>query len=68
MIGRLEKTVLDCPDPRTLAAFYGEVLGMRVVEDTDGDWVVIGRQPGYRELAFQRASPYLPPVWPDPRQ
>jgi len=22
-IGRLEKTVLDCPDPRVLAAFYG---------------------------------------------
>jgi hypothetical protein len=26
MIGRLEKTVLDCPDPRALAAFYAEVL------------------------------------------
>src|SRR3954469_1599365 len=32
MIGRLEKTVLDCPDPRALAAFYAEVLGMRVNE------------------------------------
>jgi catechol 2,3-dioxygenase-like lactoylglutathione lyase family enzyme len=38
MIGRIEKTVLDCPDPRTLAAFYAEVLGMRVNEDTAGDW------------------------------
>jgi catechol 2,3-dioxygenase-like lactoylglutathione lyase family enzyme len=38
MIGRLEKTVLDCPDPRELAAFYGEILGMRVNEDTDGEW------------------------------
>ena len=66
MIGRLEKTVLDCPDPRALAAFYGEILGMRVMEDTDGDWVVIGRQPGYRELAFQRADPYAAPRWPDP--
>ena len=66
MIGRLEKTVLDCPDPRALAAFYGEILGMRVIEDTRGDWVVIGRQPGYRELAFQRADPYVPPRWPDP--
>ena len=27
MIGRLEKTVLDCPDPRALAAFYAQVLG-----------------------------------------
>ncbi len=65
MIGRLEKTVLDCPDPLALAAFYAEVLGMRVNEE-DGDWVVIGREPGMRELAFQRASPYVAPQWPDP--
>ena len=42
VIGRLEKTVIDCPDPRSLAAFYCEVLGMRANEDVDGDWVVIG--------------------------
>ena len=65
MIGRIEKTVLDCPDPRALAAFYGEILGMRVNEDTDGAWVVIGRDPGMRELAFQKADPYVPPRWPD---
>ena len=66
MFGRLEKTVVDCPDPRALAAFYAEILGMRVNEDTDGDWVVIGREPGLRELAFQRAEDYSPPRWPDP--
>jgi hypothetical protein len=37
---------------------------MRVNED-DGDWVVIGREPGMRELAFQRAEPYVAPQWPD---
>ena len=47
MIGWLEKTVVDCPDPRALAAFYAEVLGMQVNEDSD-DWVVIGRGPGAR--------------------
>ena len=58
MIGRLEKTVFDCPDPRRLAAFYAAVLGMQVNEDDgDGAWVVIGRDVGWRELAFQRASP-----------
>jgi len=67
LIGRLEKTVLDCPDPRALAAFYAEILGMRVNEDTDGDWVVIGREPGMRELAFQLAEDYVPPRWPDSR-
>jgi hypothetical protein len=66
VIGRLEKTVLDCPDPRELAALYGEILGMRVNEDTDGEWVVIGREPGMRELAFQRDPDYTPPDWPDP--
>jgi catechol 2,3-dioxygenase-like lactoylglutathione lyase family enzyme len=61
VIGRLEKTVLDCPDPQALAG----ILGMRVDED-DGDWVVIGREPGFRELAFQRAERYAAPRWPDP--
>jgi catechol 2,3-dioxygenase-like lactoylglutathione lyase family enzyme len=65
MIGRLEKTVLDCPDPRALAAFYAGVLGMTVNEDS-ADWVVIGAGPGARDLAFQRASSWRPPRWPDP--
>jgi catechol 2,3-dioxygenase-like lactoylglutathione lyase family enzyme len=65
MIGRLEKTVIDCPDPRALAEFYCAVLGMRVNEDL-GDWVVIGVAPGQRQLAFQRATEWVPPRWPDP--
>jgi catechol 2,3-dioxygenase-like lactoylglutathione lyase family enzyme len=67
VIGRVEKTVLDCPDPRALAAFYGGLLGMQVNEDS-GDWVVIGRDAGWRELAFQRAETYVPPEWPDPQR
>jgi catechol 2,3-dioxygenase-like lactoylglutathione lyase family enzyme len=63
----LEKTVMDCPDPRGLAEFYAKVLGMRVNEDSP-DWVVIGREPGRRELAFQRASTWVPPRWPDPER
>lgn len=65
MIGRLEKTVIDCPDPRALAGFYCQVLGMRVNEDS-GAWVVIGSAPGRREVAFQRAAEWVPPRWPDP--
>jgi hypothetical protein len=45
VIGRLEKTVIDCPDPRALAEFYCQVLGMRINEDI-GSWVVIGSGPG----------------------
>jgi catechol 2,3-dioxygenase-like lactoylglutathione lyase family enzyme len=65
MIGRLEKTVFDCPDPHALAAFYAEVLGMRVNEDHE-NWVVIGVEPGQRQLAFQRSPQWSPPRWPDP--
>jgi len=64
-IGRLEKTVFDCPDPRALAEFYAAVLGMQVNEDRD-DWVVIGRGAGDRDLAFQRSPDWSPPDWPDP--
>lgn len=67
MIGRLEKTVFDCPDPRALAAFYAAVLGMRVNEDSD-DWVVIGVEPGARQLAFQRVPDWVAPDWPDPHR
>jgi len=68
LIGRLEKTVLDCPDPRALGAFYAELLGYRINEDDgDGAWVVIGRDAGWRELAFQRADPWIPPRWPEPQ-
>ena len=64
MIGRLEKTVVDCPDPRSLAAFYAQLLGMQVLED-EADWVVIGSRAHQRELAFQRVEPYVAPRWPD---
>jgi catechol 2,3-dioxygenase-like lactoylglutathione lyase family enzyme len=65
VIGRLEKTVIDCPDPHSLAEFYCRVLGMIINEDT-GDWIVIGTRPGLRELAFQRAVAWTSPRWPDP--
>jgi catechol 2,3-dioxygenase-like lactoylglutathione lyase family enzyme len=65
MIGRLEKTVFDCPDPRLLAAFYATILGMRVNEDSE-DWIVIGSESGARQLAFQRAAQWIAPRWPDP--
>jgi hypothetical protein len=65
MRAQLEKPVIDCPDPRALAAFYARFLGMRVLEDAP-DWVVLGRAAGMRELAFQRAATWVPPEWPDP--
>jgi hypothetical protein len=65
VVGRLEKTVVDCPEPRELAGFYAELLGMQVTYDSP-DWVTIGSAPGVRQVAFQRASPWVAPQWPDP--
>jgi len=61
VIGRLQKTVIECPEPRVLAEFYCAILGMSVYEsirgwDSDPDgWVVIGSD-GRKELAFQRSQ------------
>jgi hypothetical protein len=38
---------------------------MRIGEDIDG-WVVIGVEPGLRQLAFQRVTEWVAPRWPDP--
>jgi catechol 2,3-dioxygenase-like lactoylglutathione lyase family enzyme len=65
MIGQLQIVVIDCPDPRALASFYGELLGMRRIDDED-DWVTIGSQSDRAELAFQRAPELRAPRWPDP--
>jgi hypothetical protein len=37
VIGRLEKSAIDWPDPRARAEFYCQVLGMRVNEEI-GEW------------------------------
>ncbi|AGZ45655.1 VOC family protein [Actinoplanes friuliensis] len=64
MIGRLDTVVIDCPDPRALAGFYSELLGMHVVHDEDG-WVTIRTDSDAPGLGFQKAPDLLPPDWPD---
>lgn len=65
-IGRLHHTVIDCPDPSALAAFYAELIGLPVTYRSD-DWVVIAENDTTSGIAFQRVSGYQPPRWPDPR-
>jgi catechol 2,3-dioxygenase-like lactoylglutathione lyase family enzyme len=72
MIGRLQCVVLDCPEPRALAAFYRGLLGGDVDRpdrrwSLDEEWATLHLDDG-RVLAFQRADPYEPPHWPDPRR
>lgn len=62
-IGRLHSVVIDCPDPRALAAFYERLSGLERVEDTD-EWVTL--ETGGARVAFQRVERYVPPRWPDP--
>jgi catechol 2,3-dioxygenase-like lactoylglutathione lyase family enzyme len=65
MIGHLQTTVIDCPDPAGLAHFYAEVLGMWV-DRKDDDWVSIRDDSGAPGISFQRAPDLQPPQWPDP--
>ena len=64
MIGRLGSVVLDCPDPRALAQFYSELLGLPITGGDD-EWVDIGDENG-PALSFQLAPDHQPPRWPDP--
>ena len=64
MIGRLRTVVVDCPEPRALAAFYAGLIGGDVDAD-DEDWVVLNEPNGTR-LAFQRSPEHEPPSFPDP--
>ena len=65
MIGRCHHVVLDCPDPRALAGFYAELVGLPVTYTSD-DFVVVSRDDTTSGFAFQRAPDYRPPRWPDP--
>jgi catechol 2,3-dioxygenase-like lactoylglutathione lyase family enzyme len=61
-IARLPSTVIDCPDPAALAAFYGAVLGWAV--DASDDWADLRADYG-QCISFQRVEGYTPPAWPD---
>lgn len=64
MIGKLRSVVVDCREPRRLAAFWAGVLGGGVTEE-DNDWVVVTEPAGCR-LAFQLSPEHQPPRFPDP--
>jgi catechol 2,3-dioxygenase-like lactoylglutathione lyase family enzyme len=65
MIGRLHHVVIDCPDPKSLAAFYSKLLGLPITYNSD-DWVVVAVDDTSSGIAFQLAPDHKPPQWPDP--
>lgn len=63
---RLVAYVIDCPDPRALAQFYGRLLGWQIDEgESDDRWVELADPGTAVRLAFQQVPHYLPPVWPE---
>lgn len=71
---QLLHTVLDTTEPRRLAEFYRELLGLqyRPGDDppTDGsaddaDWLVLTDAEGNRKLAFQLVERLERTTWPD---
>jgi glyoxalase superfamily protein len=61
-IAKLTCAVVDCADPKALAAFYLRVVDAEVLFE-DETYTFIGRR-GQVNLAFQRVEAYRPPSWP----
>ncbi|MFF8893030.1 VOC family protein [Brevibacterium casei] len=72
---RLLHTVLDAEDPRALAEFYRQFLGLQYRSGDeppadgsadDADWLVLVDAAGNRTLAIQQVDELRPTTWPDP--
>ena len=61
-IARFPVVVLDCPDPKALAEFYGALLDWKV-ERTDDDWWSLRAEYG-DSLGFQKVDGFTRPRWP----
>jgi predicted enzyme related to lactoylglutathione lyase len=61
-IARFPVVVLDCPDPQTLAEFYGALLDWKVEQNGD-DWCTLRAEYG-DSLGFQKVEGFTPPQWP----
>jgi len=64
-VGRFDTVVLDCPDPYALAEFYAGLLGQEIADDGDDSWQSLRGEGSEVSLAFQRATNYVAPQWPD---
>jgi catechol-2,3-dioxygenase len=56
--------MLDCPDAKTLSAFYAELLGKPITYEAEG-MAMVGDD-GAQPVTFQQVETYTPPRWPDP--
>jgi Glyoxalase-like domain len=73
---QLLQPVLDCTNPRLLAEFYRQLLGLVYrdgdepsefgPDDPERDWLVLLGLSGERSLAFQQVDELQPTTWPLP--
>jgi catechol-2,3-dioxygenase len=62
-VARMRSVVLDCPNPRSLAEFYRQLVGGEIAH-ADDEWVNL-RDGAQVILSFQQVAGYRPPAWPD---
>jgi len=60
-IARFPVVVLDCPDPKALAEFYGALLDWKV-EPGEDSWFI--RAEYGDAVGFQKVDAFTPPRWP----
>ncbi|MBX6387660.1 MAG: VOC family protein [Frankia sp.] len=64
--------MLDCPDAKALATFYGELTGWGVAgaDEEKGEWAYLTPPGTEVMIGFQKVEDYRPPRWPtqDPPQ
>jgi hypothetical protein len=68
-LARFSLTVIDCPDPLSLAAFYSALTGLEIEPQDDvapGDVTGADLMNGdHPTLHFQKVEHYVAPTWPD---
>jgi len=64
-IARFQLVAIDCPDPRSLAAFYAAITGWQesTPHEDYPEWVQLVGDAG-ATIAFQRVEGYRAPDWP----
>jgi predicted enzyme related to lactoylglutathione lyase len=60
-IARFPSIVIDCPDPGSLAKFYGALLDWKV--DVSSNWAEVRADYG-QCISFQPVAGFTPPDWP----
>ncbi|MEQ7129306.1 VOC family protein [Actinopolymorpha sp. B11F2] len=66
MRANVQNLIFDCPDARTLASFYAELVLMPIRHLDTPERVVIGNDKSCTRLAFATVDDFRPPTWPDP--